>query len=82
MYPAPRNIAPQYIHHKDITEESISNSVTEDIDYTKCAHLEIGGLHLYCNTYRGYYPWREINPLYIPPYNCPYYKRTIIQISK
>ena len=81
MQAALRTIAPQYIPHKNITEESTNNSVTKPIDYTKCAHLEKGRLHLYCNTYRGYCPWREINPLYIPPYNCPYYKK-ITTITK
>ena len=37
----------------------------------ECKHLERGNLHLYCNKLRGYCPWREFNPNYIPPFDCP-----------
>lgn len=37
----------------------------------ECEHLERGNLHLYCNKLRGYCPWRELNPNYIPPFDCP-----------
>lgn len=41
---------------------------------SECKHLEKERLRLYCNKLHGYCPWRELNPNYIPPYDCPDYE--------